>query len=180
MICRVFPQSKPNSTFFLFIKEIFGSPISPPQTYYSHSSSGLANKENLGSKSQRVSAQKVAVYEDTEFELRSSLASYTPSNSPPKNKLKKYCDADDSDSSTNLSSPPVTLPASSASKKDISNFYWEMCYGPGSCTKSLPGPKLDGSWSAKRAPPAKSWYVIHYIKKITIDLPIYISYRTTI
>ena len=148
-------------TFKTSIKEILGSPASPksqsppsiPEIGGKHD-----NKENRQSSTLHVALEQRPVDEDTGFELRSSLVSYTPSNSSNKSKYSNDGDEYESDCSTAPSSPPIVLPPISASKKEISNFYWEMCYGPNSCTKTVASTtKVDGSWSEKRAPPVKSW-----------------------
>ena len=66
-----------------------------------------------------------------------------------------------SDTSTDSdeSKQSIALPPPSASKTEISDFYWKMCYGQLSSSTPNQTEIPSGSWSAKRAPPIKSWYV---------------------
>lgn len=96
---------------------------------------------------------------------------------------RRYDSSSDSDSATDSDSddsttcvrgyPPLPRPPGTATREERSRFYWELCYGPlppaappptsrpspaspaGDRPEGQP-PRLPGSWSAGRLPPARS------------------------
>jgi hypothetical protein len=48
------------------------------------------------------------------------------------------------------------------SQEERAQRYWQWCYGT-----DEPMPQMQSSWSASRAPPSKSWYVVFHLSQFT-------------